>query len=104
MSNHSADAGKMDEQPSELPLSAIIGASRRVQYEKMGHSADANKMACRHEPSERLVAFWHTCKHCGVDIRDKDCMACDGIGLAGTSDQRCPVCKGTGIDRWEVAT
>ena len=68
------------------------------------HSADAGKMDCRHEPRDPVAAFVHVCKRCGVPIQSVPCMACDGIGLAGTSDRRCPVCRGTGIDRWEAAT
>ena len=91
MSNHSADPW----QPARLPLSALIGASRRVQEEKG---------ACRHEPMEPVAAFVHVCKHCGLPIQSLPCVACDGMGLSGTSDRRCPVCRGTGIDRWEVET
>ena len=66
------------------------------------HSADAGKMACRHEPVHSTLV--HVCKHCGESIKQTDCIACGGIGLSGTSDRRCPVCKGTGIDRWEAVT
>jgi len=66
------------------------------------HSADAGKMDCRHEPMEPVAAFVHVCKRCGVPIEAVDCVVCDGIGLAGTSDRRCPVCRGTGVDRWEA--
>ena len=68
------------------------------------HFAEAGKMACRHEPMETVAAFVHVCKHCGLPIQSVLCIACDGMGLSGTSDRRCPVCKGTGIDRWEVET
>jgi len=104
MSNHSADPGKMAGQPPGLPLSALMGCSRRVAEAKRDHSVDANKMAGRHEPMEPVAAFVHVCKHCGLPIQSVPCMACDGMGLSGTSDRRCVVCKGTGIDRWEMAT
>ena len=91
MSNHSADPG----QPARLPLSVLMGSSRRVAGEKG---------ACRHEPMEPVAAFVHVCKHCGLPIQSVPCIACDGMGLSGTSDRRCPVCKGTGIDRWEAVT
>ena len=68
------------------------------------HSADAGKMACRHEPMEPVAAFVHVCKHCGVPIEARSCMACDGMGRTYTTDMRCCVCRGTGIDRWEEAT
>lgn len=77
------------------PLSAIMGSTRRAQD---------GKMACRHEPMEPVAAFVHVCKRCGAPIESVPCIACDGMGLSGTSDRRCPVCRGTGIDRWEVAT
>ena len=95
MSEQSPDAGKMAGQPPGPPLSAIIGASRRVLDEKR---------ACRHEPIEPVAAFVHVCKHCGLPIQSVPCVACDGMGLSGTSDRRCPVCRGAGIDRWEVET
>ena len=100
MSNHSADPW----QPARLPLSALIGASRRVQEEKGGHLVDANKMECRHEPGRPLAVCIHACKLCGQVIEPTCCTVCDGMGLSGTSDRRCVVCKGTGIDRWEVET
>lgn len=68
------------------------------------HFADPGKMVCRHEPRDPIAAFVHVCKHCGVPIQSVPCMTCDGMGLSGTSDRRCPVCKGTGIDRWEEET
>lgn len=68
------------------------------------HSTDPGKMACRHEPNDPVCEFIHICAHCRVPIEPVYCAACDGIGLAGTSDRRCPVCRGTGIDRWEAAT
>ena len=67
------------------------------------HSAEVGKMECRHEPVDPVAAFVHVCKHCGLFIQSAPCIACNGIGLSGTSDRRCPVCKGAGIDRWEVA-
>ena len=70
----------------------------------INHSADAGKMTCQHEPTDPVAAFVHVCKRCGVPIQSVPCMTCDGMGLSGTSDQRCPVCRGTGIDRWEAAT
>lgn len=60
-------------------------------------------MVCQHEPSEPVAAFTHVCKHCSKPIEFTPCIACDGMGLHGTSDARCPVCKGSGVDRWEVA-
>ena len=104
MSDHSDNPGKMAGRPARLPLSALMGSSRRVQEEKRDHFGDANKMACRHEPRDPVAAFVHVCKRCGVPIEARSCMACDGMGLSGTSDRRCPVCRGTGIDRWEVET
>lgn len=100
MSEQSPDAWKMAGQPPGPPLSALIGSSRRVLDEKM---------ACRHEPMEPVAAFVHVCKHCGLPIQSVPCMACDGMGLSGTSDRRCVVCKGSGItgwqaSKWEVAT
>ena len=86
------------------PLSALMGCSRRVAEAKRDHLVDANKMACRHAPRDPVAAFVHVCKHCGLPIQSVPCMTCDGMGLSGTSDRRCPVCRGTGIDRWEVAT
>ena len=93
MSNHSAEAGKMAGQPPGPPLSALIGASRRVQDQKR---------ACRHEPLHSALV--RRCKHCGELVQPIYCIACDGMGLSGTGDRRCPVCKGAGIDRWEVVT
>ena len=86
------------------PLSAIMGCSSRVAEAKRDHLVEANKMACRHAPAEPVAALTHVCKRCGASIEGRACMACDGMGLSGTSDRRCPVCKGTGIDRWEMAT
>ena len=68
------------------------------------HSADAVKITCRHETLDPVAAFVHVCKRCGESIEGRACMTCDGMGLSGTSDRRCPVCRGTGIDRWEMAT
>lgn len=90
MSEHFDDAGKMD----RIPLSALIGSSRRVA---------AEKMACRHEPGRPLAVCIHACKRCGQPIEPVFCTVCDGMGLSGTSDRRCVVCKGTGIDRWEAS-
>ena len=66
------------------------------------HSVDANKMACRHEPRDPVAAFVHVCKHCGVPIDYVECAGCRGSGRCDSGDRRCPVCRGTGIDRWEV--
>lgn len=68
------------------------------------HSADPGKGACRHKPMGAVATLAHVCKHCRLPIRSVPCIACDGMGLHGTSDRRCPVCKGTGIDLWEVVT
>lgn len=95
MSSHSPDPGKMAGQPAKRPLSSLIGSSRRVQDEKR---------ACRHEPMEPVAAFVHVCKHCGVPIESVECSGCHGSARCDSGDRRCPVCRGTGIDRWEVVT
>ena len=103
MSNHSPDAGTMGGQPARLPLSALMGASRRVQDEKRDHSVDVNKMACRHEPGRPLAVCIHACKLCGQVIEPTCCTVCDGMGLSGTSDRRCVVCKGSGTTGWQAS-
>lgn len=70
----------------------------------MSHSADAGKMDCRHEPMEPVAEFVHVCKHCGVPIEAADCMSCDGKGILYITETSCFMCRGTGIDRWEVVT
>lgn len=90
MSNHSADPG----QPARLPLSVLMGSSRRVQEEKG---------ACRHEPGRPLAVCIHACKLCGQVIEPTCCTVCDGMGLSGTSDRRCVVCKGSGITGWQAS-
>ena len=67
----------------------------------MTHPPDAGKMACRHEPKHPTAVLYHVCKHCGVSIDWKPCMACDGEGRARTGG-KCYVCRETGIDRWEA--
>lgn len=66
------------------------------------HPPDAGKMACRHVPRDPIAAFVHVCAHCGAPIEPEFCVCCDGMGLAGTSDARCPACKGTGVASWRA--
>ena len=55
-----------------------------------------------HEPESMVVAFYRTCKHCGVIVEPEYCATCDGHAgnYAMKSWQRCAACKGTGIKRW----
>lgn len=68
----------------------------------MKHPPDANKMACRHEPKHPIAVLYHVCKHCGIPIDWKPCVACDGMGVPWCQTSRCCVCRGTGVDHWEA--
>jgi len=48
-----------------------------------------------HEPAEKVVAFCHTCKHCGVLIEVEHCEHCRGDG--------CLACNDSGVGRWVEA-
>jgi hypothetical protein len=56
-----------------------------------------------HEPAEAIVAFFHTCRHCGVEIEPVMCCKCDGTGHAMAmlhSSRECRQCGGSGVGRW----
>lgn len=67
------------------------------------HFADAGKMACRHEPGMCLTVRIRECKLCGQTVEPVFCITCDGMGLSGTSDRRCVVCKGSGVTGWQAS-
>lgn len=62
-------------------------------------STDDTHTNHKHEPESMVVAFYRTCKHCGVVIEPEYCKECNGTGY-DRFGWASTCCKGTGVKRW----